>query len=233
MGGPGWLSDIFAALMLTVAVYCAGRLVTARWWRRPTELDTDGAHIVMGVAMAGMLVSGLRTLPADLWEGVFAAGAAWFGWHTLRARRGSSPGPWRCLHAAPHLVECAAMLYMFLLLPASAAVRSTTAGMGAISASPAASRFSFLALAMALFLLGYVVWLADRLTVHAPALALPAGAAASGLETGEPVPGGSTSSGGCADAGSGLGRPHLAPRCAVVCKIAMGTTMGYMLILML
>ncbi len=233
MGGPGWLSDIFAALMLTVASYCAGRLVTARWWRRPTELDTDGAHVVMGVAMAGMLVSGLRTLPTGIWEGVFAVGAAWFGWQTLRARRGAAASPWRCLHAPPHLVECAAMLYMFLLLPASAAVRSPAGGMSGMSVSAAGSRFSFLPLVMALFLLGYVVWLTDRLTVPAPVLALPAGTAASGLETGEPVSGCSAPSGGCADAGSGLGRPRLAPRCAVLCKIAMGITMGYMLILML
>ena len=64
MGGPTWLTAIFAAASLTVAVYCAGRLAAARRWHRPTELDTDGAHVVMGVAMAGMLVSGLRTLPA-------------------------------------------------------------------------------------------------------------------------------------------------------------------------
>ena len=42
MGGPGWLTGTFAALMLTVAAYCTGRLVTARRWRRPTEFDTDG-----------------------------------------------------------------------------------------------------------------------------------------------------------------------------------------------
>ncbi len=211
MGGPGWLSGIFAALMLTVATYCAGRLLAARWWHRPTELDTDGAHIVMGVAMAGMLVAGLRTLPAGMWEGVFAAGAAWFGWQTLRSRRGAPLSSWRCLHAAPHLVECAAMLYMFLLLPASA-VKRTAVGMAAMTASPNGSRFSFLALLMALFLLGYVVWLGDRLTVHAPALAL----AGQRPDT-DPVP----------------GRRYLAPRCAVLCKIAMGITMGYMLILML
>jgi hypothetical protein len=29
--------------------------------------------------MAEMFVSGLRSLPAGLWEGVFAADAAWFG----------------------------------------------------------------------------------------------------------------------------------------------------------
>ena len=211
MNGPGWLSGIFAALMLTVAAYCAGRLVMARLWRRPTELDTDAAHIVMGVAMAGMLVSGLRTLPATLWAGVFAAGAAWFGGQALRtrtrARRDTPASPWRCLHATPHLVECAAMVYMFWLLP------------GPFGA-PAGSRFSFLSALLALFLLGYVVAQGDRL-----ALSAPAGAG------GSAGAGGAAATGGCAPAG--FGRPRLAPRCAVLCKIAMGLTMGYMLVLML
>ena len=217
MGGPFWLSAIFAAMMLTVAVYCAGRLVAARRWRRPTELDTDGAHVVMGVAMAGMLVSSLRTpVPNGLWEAVFAVGAVWFGGQALRARKVTDASPWRCRHASPHLVECVAMLYVFLLLPTSAAaVRNTAAGMGAMPLSPAASRFSFLALLMALFLLGYAVVLGDRLTVPA---AGPSGGAA-GL------------SGGCTVAG--FGRPSLAPRCGVLCKMAMGVTMGYMLILAL
>lgn len=198
MGGPGWLTGSFAALMLTVAVYCASRLVAARWWRRPTELDTDGAHVVMGVAMAGMLVTGLRSLPAGMWEGILAAGAGWFGWRVVQARQGS----WRCGHPAPHLVECVAMLYMFLVVPTSP---RATAGMGAMAASAAASRFSFLALIMAIFMFGYVVRVADRLTVRTPALAL---------------------------AGPG-GRRFLAPRCSALCKVAMGVTMGYMLILML
>jgi len=75
------------------------------------------------------------------------------------------------------------------------------------------SRFSFLTLPLALFLLGYVVWIGDRVTLHAPALAtatVPAGRG-SGSPGPDPV------------------RPYLAPRCAAICKI----TMGYMLILML
>jgi hypothetical protein len=203
MRGPVWLTVIFAALMLTVAVYCAGRLVAARWWRRPTELDSDGAHVFMGVAMAGMLVTGLRTLPTGLWEAVFAAGAIWFGTGLVKTRAVANiaRSPWRCLHPAPHLVECVAMLYMFLALPATVAVKST---MGAMPGS----RFSFLALGLALFMFGYVAWVSDR----TPALARSAQS-------------------GCA--GTPPGRAYLAPRCAALCKIAMGTTMGYMLILML
>jgi len=209
MGGPAWVTGIFAAATLAVAVYCTGRLMAARRWRRPTELDTDGAHVVMGVAMAGMLVSGLRTLPATIWEAVFAAGAAWFGWRMLQARRGAQPSPWRSSHPLPHLVECAAMVFMFLILPASAAARG-------MSMTATESRFSFLTLPLALYLFGYVVWLGDRVTLHAPALAIATAPAAGG---GSSIP--------------GPARPYLAPRCAAICKITMGITMGYALILML
>jgi len=210
MGGPAWLADIFAAASLAVA----GRLIAARRWRRPTELDTDGAHVVMGVAMAGMLVSGLRTLPSAIWEVVFAAGAAWFGYRMLRARRGAQPGPWRSSHPLPHLVECAAMVFMFLILPASAAAGGTARGM---TMTAAESRFSFLTLPLALFLFGYVVWIGDRVTLRAPALALATAPAGGGSGSPGPEP----------------ARPYLAPRCAAICKITMGITMGYMLILML
>jgi Domain of unknown function (DUF5134) len=215
MGGPAWLTAIFAAAMLAVAVYCAGRLAAARRWRRPTELDTDGAHVVMGVAMAGMLVSGLRTLPSAIWEVVFAAGAAWFGYRMLQARRGARPSPWRSSHPLPHLVECGAMVFMFLILPASAAVGGLSMTMTATE-----SRFSFLTLPLALFLFGYVVWLGDRVTLHAPALAIAA-------------PAGDTRPAIGSGSGSAATRSYLAPRCAAICKITMGITMGYMLILML
>ena len=218
MGGPAWLTDIFAAASLAVAVYCAGRLAVARRWHRPTELDTDGAHVVMGVAMAGMLVSGLRTLPSAIWEVVFAAGAAWFGYRMLQARRGAQPSPWRSSHPLPHLVECAAMVFMFLILPASVAVKATSGGM---TMTATESRFSFLTLPLALFLFGYVVWLGDRVTLHAPALALAT------------APAGSSSGHGSGNPSPAPAQSYLAPRCAAICKITMGITMGYMLILML
>ena len=265
MGGPAWLTDIFAAVMITVAAYCASRLVVARWWRRPTDVDTDGVHVVMGVAMAGMLVAGLRFGSLGLWEAVFAAAAGWFGWRFVRVRHGAPLSPWRCPQPVPHLVECGAMLYMYLAVPAVAtAAKGASGASGGMSATGA--RFSVLALALALFMFGYVAWVGDRLTARAPALAVPVPAAAfpaaaappaafpvaavpqesaalmtatrpepaaTGPEPAatEPEPAGDASPGGCA--GSGQGRPYLAPRCAAMCKIAMGITMGYVLILML
>lgn len=198
MAAPAWLTGAFAAVMLTVAVYCAGRLAAARRWRRPTEVDTDAGHVLMGLAMAGMLVARLRILPAAAWETVFAAGAAWFAWQLLRSRRRAAASPWRCLHPAPHLAECGAMVFMLLALPPALAHHDATPAM-----TGSGSHFSVLALLLAVCMFGYVVRAADRLPLRAA---------------------GDTNSAGPA---------VLAPRCAALCKVAMGLTMGYMLILML
>src|SRR5262249_50875408 len=174
------------------------------------------------------------TFPVSLWTGVFAAGAAWFGYHALRARRGAPASPWRCLQPAPHLVECAAMLYMLLAVRASAVV---------------------LPLLLAVFLLGWVIRLADRLTVRVPAFAAalgPPAPAPAPAPVAAPVPvaaaispgplipaqapaGNPTAddpTGGASAAPGPQGLP-LAPRCAALCSMAMGITMGYMLITML
>jgi len=220
MASPAWLTAIFAAASLAVAVYCAGRLVVARRGHRPTELDTDGAHVIMGVAMAGMLVSGLRTLPSTIWEVVFAAAAVWFGYRMLQARRGAQSSPWRSSHPLPHLVECAAMVFMFLILPAAAGAATSSVSM---TMTATESRFSFLTLPLAVYLFGYVVWLGDRVTLHAAAPALATAPASAGPRLGY----------GSGSPGPEPARPYLAPRCAAICKITMGITMGYMLILML
>jgi len=224
MASPAWLTAIFAAASLAVAVYCAGRLVVARRGHRPTELDTDGAHVIMGVAMAGMLVSGLRTLPSTIWEVVFAAAAMWFGYRMLQARRGAQSSPWRSSHPLPHLVECAAMVFMFLILPAAAGAATSSVSM---TMTATESRFSFLTLPLAVYLFGYVVWLGDRVTLHAAAPAL-----ATALAT-APASAGPRLGYGSGSPGPEPARPYLAPRCAAICKITMGITMGYMLILML
>jgi hypothetical protein len=270
MGGPSWLTDIFAALMLAVAAYSASRLVAARRWRRPTELDADGVHVLMGVAMAGMLVAGLRFLPAVPWEAVFAVSAVYFAWEFGRLRRGAGVSPWRCPHPVPHLVECGAMVFMFLLIPLAASGHgSGMSAMGGAGMSTAESRFSLLTLLLALFMFGYVMWLGNGLTlpVLAPAVAEPAGArpvvgagrvAGPGLvaaagQAGEPdgtwasasqagavqsvateaEPAVAVARGGCGVTAARLARPFIAPRSATCAKIAMGVTMGYMLILML
>jgi hypothetical protein len=208
MAGPTWLTGLLAAVMLTVAAYNATRLAAATRWGRAAELDADGVHVVMGVAMAGMLTPGLSFAPARLWQAIFAAAGAWFAWQFLRTRRGAQLGPWRCPHPLPHLIECAAMVLM-LALPAALASTGATAatGMSAMTVTGPAARLSPLTLLLALFMVGYVMWLANHLTALAPA----------------------RTTGTITTTGTG----YLAPRCAACCKIAMGTTMGYMLIMML
>ncbi len=140
---PAWILDVFAAVMLAVAAVSAAQLVAA-WPRRygPVSTDTDIAHLLMAIAMAGMLVPSLATLPDRAWEIVFGLLTAWFAGRVLRAGGG----------CAPHLVHSAAMLYMFLALPAPAADGMRTL------------RFPTLAFAFGLALAGYCVWDLDQLS---------------------------------------------------------------------
>jgi len=211
MSGPSWLAGGFAALMMMVAACGAGRLAVS-WVRgKDTELDADGVHVLMGVAMAGMLEPGLSPVPGTIWRAVFAVAAAWFAWRVIRVGRGR-PGGSLCAHPAPHAVECAAMIYM--LLPAGARSVSRGSGMampgmngGTAAGNPA------LTLVLALFMLGYILWTIDRLASlsRARAAALP----------------------GSMTDGAAPGTPALAPRLATGYKIAMGIGMGYMLVMML
>ena len=95
-----------------------------------------------------------------------------------------------------------------------------------MSASAPASRYSFLALVLAVFMFGYVALVTDRLALRPAApLPVPAGAGAS------PSPAGAGAALRPAPPGRETG--SLAPRCAALCKIAMALTMGFMLVLML
>ena len=80
------------------------------------------------------------------------------------------------------------MLYMYLAVPAVAvAAKGAAGGMGGMSAT--GSRFSFLALVLALFMFGYVVRVGDRLTAPAPALAVAVPAVAVAVASGPQEPG--------------------------------------------
>jgi Domain of unknown function (DUF5134) len=236
---PAWLAGGFAALMILIAACCASRLAIWRLRGRYTELDADGLHVLMGVAMAGMLEPRLSLIPVTFWRAAFAAAGAWFAWQAIRARSRRRPGSWRCAHPAPHAVECAAMIYM--LLPAGSALAghapaATMAGMtgavGAAAGNPA------LTLVLALFMLGYLLWTTDRLTTLSRARSATArGATMSRQSAATPAPAAGSAQGApgparTAHAGAAPG-PALAPRFAACYKIAMSIAMGYMLILMI
>lgn len=220
MTGSAPLGYLLAAVMIVTAAYCVTRLLAARLRGRPTAPAADIVHVVMGVAMAGMLVPRLSLLPAGAWEVVFGAAVGWFGGQVIRAWRGTGGGA-QAAHQAPHLLASGAMLYMFVAVsPASAGLAgpamAASAAMGGHSA--ATIRFPFLAFVFALALLGHVVWVTDRLPALAPVSALrQAGGGAGAWPGAAPYP---------------RGAP-LSPRLAASCEIVMGITMGYMLIMML
>ena len=222
VAGPSWLAGAFAAVMIVTAAYSAGRLAISRLRRQATELDADAVHAVMGVAMAGMLMPQLTVLPSSAWAAFFGVAAAWFGWHAIRAKGVAVPGSSRCRYPVPHLIECAAMLYMLLPVhappPAQAGTGMAMAGMSS-AASPAGS-FPALAIVLALFMLGCIVWTTDRLTTLARAGTTPPDRD----RNPNPQP---------AAAVRAAARPMLAPKLATVGKLVMSITMGYMLIIML
>jgi hypothetical protein len=211
--GPGWLGSLFAVVMLGTAAYCAGRLAVAWRSRRPTGYAVDLTHVLMGTAMAGMLVPGLGFAPAGLWQATFAATGCWFAAQAVRGltRGGRGPAqgwPGAAGHTATgpfvHLLACGAMLVM-LAAPASGAGPAARAAGGT---SAADGPLPVLAILCAVGLLASVVLATDRLTVLTP---VPAGAKAPRGSAGAPM----------------------SLRLAACCDIAVGVTMGYLLILMI
>jgi hypothetical protein len=243
MAGPFWLTGAFAAVMILSAAYSASRLAVSRLRGLATEADADGLHAVMGAAMAGMLMPQLSLLPAATWMVVFGAGAAWFGACALRSRN-PSRFSWQCRYPVPHLIECIAMLYMLLVV--RGAQQRTGMAMPGMGTSPSSTEgFPALAVVLALFMLGYVMWTTDQLASLARARAstqAPAGATQQRVLVTAPAGGHAATTVGASEAQAGAGMPRpgpaasqarLAPGLAAFGKIAMGVTMGYMLILML
>jgi hypothetical protein len=239
MGGPSWAAAVLAVVMIATAIYCAGRLAAARLWQRSTEVDADAVHVAMGVAMAGMLLPGLSPLPGPAWEAVFGAAAAWFAYRAVRSLRGGGGGSrWRSSHPLPHLVESAAMVFMLAVLPGSRPGQAM-AMPGMAGARPAAGGSLWaLAVILALFMIGYVLWTADQLTALVRArAAVTSGPVCDQAGAARPASAaGTTDAPGTAalrEVSRQRGTLALAPRLAACYKIAMGIAMGYMLILML
>jgi Domain of unknown function (DUF5134) len=254
---PAWILDIFAALMLVVAAVSAARLVTARPWQQGAQraalADIDVAHLLMAIAMAGMLTASLQTLPNGAWDVIFGVMTAWFAYRVVRDAQVSGVRALAGGHCAPHLIHAAAMLYMFLALAAPAAHGSAMGGMSSMGTLD----LPFLAFIFALLLIGYSVWDLDQLSGPgasghyslAVARVAPAGAvlagvtssagtgpgAASGLAraagTTEPVTATQALPVGAGTAAGGADRTILAPWVATSCRIAMGVTMAFMLLI--
>ncbi len=254
---PAWILDAFAAIMLAVAAVSTVRLVVARPWQQGAQAvlaDTDISHLLMAIAMAGMLVASLQTLPNDAWAAVFAVLTAWFGYRVIRDAQASGVRALAGGHCAPHLIHAAAMLYMFVAFTAPAAHAS--GGMGAMGGGISGMgtlQVSFLAFAFALLLIGYSIWDLDQLSgpgasghYSTVAVRTPVLVGAAAGPTGGAAVMTSASSGSAGSAAVTHARPAnpgapdiradrvvLAPWVATSCRIAMGVTMAFMLLIMI
>jgi hypothetical protein len=226
MTGPAWLSPGLAVLMLLIAAASAARLLVSRLQGGRTERDTDALHVLMGLAMAGMLEPRLSSIPDVAWSAVFAAAAAWFTWQAVRVRIRRRGGHWNCSRPAPHVVECAAMIYM--LVPARSAGHGTAMAMSGTSVPPSAN--PAVALLLALFMLGYIVWTADQVTARSRAKA-PTISEWRAVASDGSGQGGALAS-GPVEGSAALAAVVLAPQFAACYKIGMSIAMGYMLIAM-
>jgi Domain of unknown function (DUF5134) len=196
---PVWLLDAFAALMLAVAAVSAVRLAVARPWRHAAAaIDSDAAHLLMAIAMAGMLAASLRTLPDRAWEVIFGLLAAWFAVRVARDARANGVRALAGGHCAPHLVHSCSMIYMFAAMTTAAGGAAGMDGMagmsGAVGSAMMTLRYPLLALVFAFVLAGYSIWDLDQVSGRryrpeaprvslagvAPGVGVPALAGASG-----------------------------------------------------
>ena len=256
---PTWLADILAGIMLGTSTYCLARLVAARRWRRTVHRDTNVAHLADGVAMSGMLVGALRTLPTGAWEVVFGAFTLWFAVRSARvvARNAVATlgGDTHSLsHYLSHLAMAGAMLYMFLEMSPSGTAAAPTHAMAMGVGST--SNLTELTLLLVIILFVSAVWHADSLTKYTTTRGARVGAGASlggdaatahptahmsrAVATGSPIdtenPTGTEdpSDGYSPVDGAAPGQSGwLAPRLEMACHIALCITMGYMLVLLL
>jgi len=248
---PTWIFDVLAAVMVAVAVVSAARLAAARPWRRgpailgPAILGADAAHLLMAIAMAGMLAPRLRTLPDTGWEVVFGVLIAWFAFWVARDARESGARALAADHCgAPHLVHSGSMLYMFLATT-SAAGMAGMAGMNELPGSSGSTMLTLdyptLAFAFALILIGYSLWDLDQLSGRRYGLAgarvslagigatnLPA---LTGAESVTAVPGSDGSDGSGANGGDAVREILLSPAVKVGCRVAMGAVMAFIMLI--
>jgi hypothetical protein len=215
MIGPTWLAAILGLIMIAAAISAIARIVIAARTHTATDYEVDGHNVLMGIAMAGMLIPGLLIVTAGastiLWIVVWVIVTVWFAISVIRdAVR--HPGARFAGHHLPHLVMSGAMIYMF----AAPGVGGSSMGgsMSGMSAMGAGSSLPLPTLdyAFLVFMIGYAVLVIDRL----PKIAI-------------------VGSGDLAVAGHSVsvtGTRPLAPRGAALTNIVMALTMGYMLTMM-
>ena len=238
MMSPAWLLDILTGLMLVVAAVSATRLATVRLPANrlsPAEpigsrysprgsagADTDIAHLLMGIAMAEMLVASVTTLPPHAWEAIFGLLSAWFAWRLVGDTKVNGLQSLVSGHRAAHLFHCAAMVYMFAALTTSDGMDMTCMG-SSMALSP---KYPALALAFAFVLVCYSVWDLGQLSGRRYRFGVASSAGA--------APAGDTAPTAGAAVPTATAPAHalqLSPATTVACRIVMGVTMAFMLLI--
>ena len=181
---------------------------------------------------------------------------AWFAYRVIRDAQVSGVRALAGGHCAPHLIHAGAMLYMFVAVSAPAAHGSGgMAGMGGGMSGMGTLELPFLAFLFALTLVGYSIWDLDQLSgpgtsghyslaaarvaSAAPVLAGVGASARTAAERGpapapEPAPTAAEVPQVVPPAsGPANGTGVLAPWVATGCRIAMGVTMAFMLVIMI
>jgi Domain of unknown function (DUF5134) len=214
---PVWLAYSFATGMLLVTVYCIVALVLTPVLKRRNHYDVSIAHILMGVAMSGMLVPAWSVLPATLWEMVFAAVALYFlalavrSFGPRRTSGGYNNRYYQPSHYLTHALLGGGMVYMLWLSMPATQVTPAMTGMPMLDATPrvGATGSTFIILGL---VLASAIWQLDginRSTASAHVVLAGDGSIGTGRDQ----------------------RRWFAPRLEVCCHIAMCLTMGYMLVL--
>jgi len=257
------LDILAALMLVVAAVSAARLGLARPWQKGAVVTDTDVSHLFMGIAMAGMLASSLTTLSNGAWDLIFALFTVWFGYRVVRDARSDGVRALAGGHCAPHLVHSAAMLYMFAALAGPASGGSGMAGMGGGSAMQTlryptvAFVFALILVGYTIWDLDqlsgkrYSRARASLSLAGAPAAAgvaalagaepgtMAAGAVASGhsVQVAGPetvpvqAPDGEAAPAGTAPAGAAAWL--LSAGTTVGCRIAMGATMAFMLLIMI
>jgi hypothetical protein len=257
------LDILAALMLAVAAVSAARLGLARPWRKGAVVTDTDVSHLFMGFAMACMLTSSLTTLPDATWEVIFALLTAWFGYRVVSDARSNGARALAGCHCAPHLAHSAAMLYMFLALTASGPGGSGMGGMGAGSVMQAlkyptlAFAFALILIGYTIWDLdqlsgkrysraGASLSRARVPTASVPALA---GTGPGALVSGGVMPGDAAGSGdsphtawtgaapaettGANAAPARVADWLLSTGTTVGCRIAMGATMAFMLLIMI
>lgn len=234
MPHPAWLGDGFAAAIVVVGIYCLTRLLAFAPLGRQTHVDVNIGHVLMAVAMVGMLVPGWRTLPDGVWAATFLLIGLWFFaragldlWRRGMARVAGPEGV-HVRHYAVHGVMAFSMVYMDLVAGSTPDRSGGGMAMGSGAGAPA------LTLLFMVVLLASAVWQLngiDRLVAVPPAVPVPPAVALAASALAAPATGASTTVHAGPARPSTAERPWLAPRLEVACHVAMCLAMAYMLVL--